>query len=72
MEESLNLFSEMVNNLLLKMIPFIVFFNKKDLFDEKILEKSIQTAFPDYTGPQRSEECAKFIIEKYLSKNKCR
>lgn len=70
MEESLNLFSEMVNNSLLKLIPFIVFFNKKDLFDAKILEKSIKSAFPDYTGPQRADDCARFIMDKYLSKNK--
>jgi len=72
MEESLNLFSEMVNSAHLKLIPFIAFFNKKDLFDAKIKDKSITATFPEYKGPQRSEDCARFIVEKYLSKNRRR
>ena len=48
MQESLSLFNEMVNNSYFSEMPFIVFFNKKDLFEEKIKTKSITLAFPEY------------------------
>ena len=48
MQESLTLFNEMVNNKNFEDMPFIVFFNKRDLFEEKIKKKSIAVAFPNY------------------------
>ena len=41
MQESLQLFATVVNNEFLKLKPFILFFNKKDLFEEKITKKNI-------------------------------
>ena len=38
----------MVNNKNFEDMPFIVFFNKRDLFEEKIKKKSIAVAFPNY------------------------
>ena len=48
MQESLNLFEDIVNNEFFAEMPFIVFFNKKDLFEEKVRDKSIRVAFPTY------------------------
>ena len=48
MQESLRLFNDMVNHKNFENMPFIVFFNKKDLFEEKIKKKSIAVAFPNY------------------------
>ena len=48
MQESLNLFADIVNNEFFKEMPFIVFFNKHDLFKEKVRTKSIRVAFPLY------------------------
>ena len=48
MHESLSLFEEIVNNEFFSEMPFIVFFNKKDLFDQKVRIKSIRVAFPTY------------------------
>ena len=53
MQESLSLFNEMVNNSYFSEMPFIVFFNKKDLFEEKIKTKSITLAFPEYRVSKR-------------------
>eukprot|EP00095_Tigriopus_kingsejongensis_P000163 maker-scaffold487_size158652-snap-gene-0.36 protein:Tk00163 transcript:maker-scaffold487_size158652-snap-gene-0.36-mRNA-1 annotation:"guanine nucleotide-binding protein g subunit alpha-2 isoform x2" len=69
MHESLNLFSSIVNNIHFKTKPFIVFFNKKDLFEEKLKKKSIRLAFPDYSGDNSLESASDFIIEKYLGQS---
>lgn len=69
MHESLNLFASIVNNIHFKTKPFIVFFNKKDLFEEKLKSKSIQLAFPDYSGDNSFESTSDFIIDKYLNQS---
>jgi len=66
MQESLNLFNEMVNNSYFSEMPFIVFFNKKDLFEEKIKTKSINLAFPTYQGTNDLTEASQFIIDNFL------
>jgi hypothetical protein len=50
MKESLQLFGDMLKNETLKDASVILFFNKKDLFREKIKQKNITSAFPSYTG----------------------
>merc|ERR1712038_2154980 len=69
MQESLNLFNEMVNNSYFSEMPFIVFFNKKDLFEEKIKKKSITLAFPEYRGKNGQmhddEDSSGFIIDTF-------
>ena len=71
MVESLKLFGETVNGVHLCKKPFIIFFNKRDLFEEKIMRKSIHCAFPDYCGEKYSvHESSDFMVEKYLSQSK--
>ena len=50
MQESLNLFEDIVNNEFFAEMPFIVFFNKKDLFEEKILRSPLTICFTEYAG----------------------
>ena len=70
MDESLKLFDEMINIEYFHKTPFIVFFNKRDLFEEKVRRKSIKTVFPDYDGPEFSaEESGEFIIDKYINRS---
>ena len=70
MDDSLKLFDDTVNGLDLRKKPFICFFNKHDLFEEKVKRKSIQCAFPDYKGDSHSvQESANFIIEKFTALN---
>jgi len=70
MIESLQIFEEVINNKILKDIVPIIFFNKVDLFKEKIKEKNIDSCFPDYKGGQNFEEASKFIYEKFLGASK--
>ena len=53
MHESLNLFASIVNNIYFEGKPFIVFFNKFDLFEEKIKTSSLAKFFPGYQGDNR-------------------
>jgi len=70
MQESLTLFNQMVNNDHFSEMPFIVFFNKKDLFEERIKNKSIAVAFPNYQGKNDMTEASEFIIDTFLSQSK--
>lgn len=50
MKESLLLFQEIVNSHWFRNTTFIIFFNKMDLFKQKIKEKPLTDCFPNYTG----------------------
>lgn len=71
MQESLTLFADIVNNEFFKEMPFIVFFNKHDLFKEKVRTKSIRVAFPLYPGSLNDADAsADFIVDTFLSQSK--
>lgn len=50
MQESLKLFYAICNNVFFKRSAMILFYNKKDLFADKVLHSPLTIAFPDYTG----------------------
>lgn len=52
LEESLNLFSQIVNNRFFREASFVLFLNKFDLFREKVLYsgRHLRLYFPDYKG----------------------
>jgi guanine nucleotide-binding protein subunit alpha len=52
LDESLNLFSQIVNNRFFREASFVLFLNKFDLFREKILYsgRHLRLYFPDYRG----------------------
>lgn len=64
MQESLQLFEEIVKNPLFQKIPMFVFLNKKDLFEEMIKKHSLRICFPDYDGPDGESTPAIAYIEK--------
>ena len=71
MAESLRLFGDILDHNSFLSTSIVVFFNKYDLFVEKISTgRSIKVAFPDYDGGETSSlESLNFIINKYLSLN---
>lgn len=50
MHESLKLFDSICNNKWFKDTSIILFLNKKDLFESKIVKSPLAICFPEYTG----------------------
>jgi signal recognition particle receptor subunit beta len=50
MDESIALFAEIANCRYFKNTPLIIFFNKEDLFTEKIKKVDLKVCFPEYKG----------------------
>jgi len=70
--ESQNVFKEMLNNEYFTETTFILFLNKKDLFEGKIKEgHHLKTNFPSFTGPEGDVKAAMdFVKDSFLTVNK--
>lgn len=69
MIESLILFEEICNARWFSKSSFIVFFNKRDIFADKIAKSPLSNHIPLYTGKNNFNETACFIQNLFLSKN---
>lgn len=69
MWESLLLFEEICNSLWFKETSLLIFFNKVDLFKEKIKHTDLNVCFPDYDGGCNFENARLFITKKFESRN---
>ena len=56
MRESEKLFGEILNCIFFRQTPFIVFFNKVDLFKEKLKFANLSDYLPEYSGTQDYRE----------------
>lgn len=68
MQESLQLFKQVVNNKYFVNTSVILFLNKMDLFEEKIIikKRSLKLAFDSYSGPESDMVAAlDFVGSKY-------
>jgi len=72
MMESLKLFDSIGNNKWFVDTSIILFLNKKDLFEEKILSSPLTICFPEYSGPNTYEDAAAYIQLKFESLNRCK
>ncbi|KAB0794082.1 hypothetical protein PPYR_13702 [Photinus pyralis] len=73
LDESLNLFGQIVNNPFFRDASFVLLLNKFDLFREKILysQRHLRLYFPDYKGPDKDvDRGALFIQHKFVLRNK--
>jgi len=70
MQESLKLFDSICNNKWFGDTSIILFLNKKDLFEEKILRSNLAICFPEYAGAQEYGEAAAYIQAQFEAKNK--
>jgi hypothetical protein len=70
MHDSLQLFETIVNSKWFVESAFILFFNKKDLFEEKIKHRPLSICFPKYSGPNEYEPATSYIQAKFLETNK--
>lgn len=69
MHESLQLFKELCNTKWFQSTAFILFLNKKDIFEEKIKRVPLNVCFPEYSGPQTFESTSKFVQDRFLELN---
>ena len=53
MLEAEKLFGDMLNNVFFRETPFIVFFNKFDLFKEKLKKVDLTEAYKEYSLPKK-------------------
>ncbi|KAK9406343.1 guanine nucleotide-binding protein Gi subunit alpha-2 [Crotalus adamanteus] len=70
MHESMKLFDSICNNKWFTDTSIILFLNKKDLFEEKIIHSALTICFPEYTGANRYDEAAGYIQNKFEELNK--
>lgn len=70
MNESLALFRTIVTYPWFANSSIILFMNKKDLLEEKIMTSHIIDYFPDFEGPKQDHIAAKdYILKKFLKEN---
>lgn len=70
MVESLELFGSIVNNKFFTLSSFILFLNKRDLFEEKIKNSKFSDFFTEYTGENNEREVKTWIKKRFMEKNK--
>jgi len=70
MHESLRLFDSICNNKWFVNTSIILFLNKKDLFEEKILRSGLRKCFPEYQGKDEYTEASEYIQAQFVAQNK--
>ncbi|NXF90084.1 GNAI2 protein, partial [Eubucco bourcierii] len=70
MHESMKLFDSICNNKWFTDTSIILFLNKKDLFEEKIVHSPLTICFPEYAGANKYDEAAGYIQSKFEDLNK--
>eukprot|EP00761_Pharyngomonas_kirbyi_P008312 gb/GECH01008323.1/.p1 GENE.gb/GECH01008323.1/~~gb/GECH01008323.1/.p1 ORF type:complete len:356 (+),score=72.59 gb/GECH01008323.1/:1-1068(+) len=70
MHESLLLFDEICNCKYFRDTPIIIFYNKMDLFEEKIQSVDLNTCFPDYEGGCDTQNALEYIKKKFRTSDK--
>ncbi|KAK6462056.1 guanine nucleotide-binding protein alpha subunit [Scheffersomyces coipomensis] len=71
MHESIVLFDSLVNSRYFANTPFILFLNKIDIFEKKLISSPLKNYFPDYNGkPNDFEDSIKFFESNFLKLNR--
>jgi len=70
MHEAIELFEEICNSEWFVATDIILFFNKDDLFRNKVTRVDLSTCFPEYTGGKEYEPALAFIKDRFMSLNK--
>ncbi|XP_063360489.1 G protein alpha q subunit-like [Cydia amplana] len=70
MDESKALFKTIITQPWFQNSSVILFLNKKDLLEEKIMTSHLGDYFPEYDGPkQDAQKAMDFILQKFLAEN---
>ncbi|XP_070712319.1 guanine nucleotide-binding protein G(i) subunit alpha-2-like [Pempheris klunzingeri] len=70
MRESLKLFDSIANNNFFSETAIIIFFNKRDIFEEKLNHSLFSTYFPEYEGDNDYDSVSGFIQQLFKSRNR--
>lgn len=70
MLESISVFENTIHGEWFQDIPFIVFWNKRDVLEHKLKYSPLSNIFPEYDGGEDAEKAFDFIKQTYLSKAK--
>jgi guanine nucleotide-binding protein subunit alpha len=69
MVEALTLFDSICNSTWFVKSSIILFLNKIDVFEKKIVSSPIEKAFPEYNGGPDMEAAKQFFLSKFLALN---
>lgn len=64
------LFEQIITNKWFNNTSTVLFLNKKDLFEKRILVSPINKFFKEYNGPNEYKACVNYIKDKFISINK--
>lgn len=71
LDEALKLFDDICNSRWFLKTALLLFLNKRDLFQEKIMKVKLSDTFPAYTGPAQDYQAAQtWILNQFESKNR--
>ena len=70
MHESIKLFGSICNNKWFRNATMLLFLNKKDVFDEKILYSPLSQCFEEYAGADNKYEASNYVVEQFFKQNK--
>lgn len=70
MKESLQLFDEICNCRYFRNTSIVVFFNKEDLFKQKIEKVDLKVCFENYTGGCNYKNALEYIQNQFLESTK--
>ncbi|TSW62347.1 Guanine nucleotide-binding protein G(t) subunit alpha-2 [Bagarius yarrelli] len=69
MHESLHLFNSICNHRFFAKTSIVLFLNKKDLFEVKILKVHLSICFPEYNGSNTYEDASSYIKKQFEDLN---
>jgi hypothetical protein len=69
MQESIKVFGQICYSRWFRTTPMLLFLNKKDVFEEKIVYSPITKCFPEYNGTGESDDAANYIQQQFRDKN---
>jgi len=70
MVEALNLFEEICNSRWFRDTSMVLFLNKSDLFQRKILKVPLNVCFPEYDGDNSYEHTTGYLIQQFEARNR--
>jgi len=68
MHEAMDLFEQVAAEKVFLKTPIFLFFNKKDLFEERLKVKPLKECFPNYDGKGDTKSALDFIAGQFLAR----